>query len=567
MHLPSSRWYPCIAALAWAVAASCATGSDEASSAGGTAGAPGSGGHGGVGGTQLVAGGGTGGAGGFADCAEAEAARGSTGCDFWSLMTDIIPEGDGACFAAFVTNAGAEPLHITVELDGVSLPVGQFTRVPNGQGPNIVYGAYDSAAGLPGASVAIVFLAQNHDVASQMPNCPVLPAVITQAYVDGTGMGKAFHITTDRPAVAYQILPYGSGQAMATSATLLLPTSAWDTNYIAVNAYAKSAIVPEAAPSLDILAREDATTITLLPTVDIEAGGGVASGTAGQPWSLTLSAGEYVQITQAPELTGSPIQSDKPIAVWGGASCLNVPVGESACDSAQQQLPPVKALGSEYAGVRYRGRQGEDEAPPWRLVGAVNGTQLAWEPTTPGGAPAQLDLGQVAELETPGPFVVKSQDADHPFYLFAYMTGGGPFGGEGDPEWVQVIATGQYLDAYVLFTDPTYPETNLVVVRKPSGIGSFADVVLDCAGPLGGWQPLGAYEYTRVDLVTGDFEEVNGCANGRHEIASSLPFAVTVWGWGTAAAEYLGQPTHYVSYAYPAGMSVVPINDVVVPPR
>ena len=36
------------------------------------------------------------------------------------------------------------------------------------------------------------------------------------------------------------MLPYGSGQAAATSATLLLPTSAWGDNYIAVNAYAKS---------------------------------------------------------------------------------------------------------------------------------------------------------------------------------------------------------------------------------------------------------------------------------------------------------------------------------------
>ncbi len=53
---------------------------------------------------------------------------------------------------------------------------------------------------------------------------------------------------------------------------------------------------------------------------------------------------------------------------------------------------------------------------------------------------------------------------------------------------------------------------------------------------------------------------VNGCTNGRQEIKSTLPFGVTVWGWGTQA-----QQTQLVSYAYPAGAGFQPINTVVVP--
>ena len=144
------------------------------------------------------------------------------------------------------------------------------------------------------------------------------------------------------------------------------------------------------------------------------------------------------------------------------------------------------------------------------------------------------------------------------------MTGGEDFNGEGDPEWVNVIPTAQYLDSYVLFTDPTYSETNLVVVRRPGNDGQFADVVLDCAGPLQGWQPIGQYQYTRVDLVTGDFQNVGNCSNGRHEIKSDVPFGVTVWGWGSGAAGSFF--TQYVSYAYPAGASVAKINEVTVVP-
>jgi hypothetical protein len=121
----------------------------------------------------------------------------------------------------------------------------------------------------------------------------------------------------------------------------------------------------------------------------------------------------------------------------------------------------------------------------------------------------------------------------------------------------------------VFFTDPTYSETNLVLVRV-KGPSGFADVTLDCLGVLGGWQPLGAagqYQYTRVDLVRHNFQPQGSCNNGRHEISSKQPFGLTVWGWGSAETGSLGVGfyTQYVSYAYPAGAGVAPINTVEVP--
>ena len=126
------------------------------------------------------------------------------------------------------------------------------------------------------------------------------------------------------------------------------------------------------------------------------------------------------------------------------------------------------------------------------------------------------------------------------------------------------IPSAQYLKKYVLFTDPTYSETSLVVVRTPVD-GQFADVSIGCAGNLGGWTPIGDNEYTRLDLVTGNFEDVNGCSNGRHEMTSDNPFGVTVWGWGSNASQQFN--TVYVSYAYPAGASAKGINDVEVLPQ
>jgi len=497
-------------------------------------------------------------------CKAAELSKSSYGCDYWALKTALRPQADGACFAAFIANTWEKPVKITVERNGQTLPVANFARIPQGQGQAITYAPYDANAGLGIGEMAILFLSR--DPNGNVVNCPAPAALAQETGVTGTGIGQAFHISTDYPVVAYQILPYGGGQAGVTSATLLLPTSAWDTNYMAINAYKASAVVQEGFPSLAVLAHQDNTEVTILPKVDIQPGTNVAGAMAGMPAKYTLNAGQFLQITQTEELTGSPIQSNNPVAVFGASTCMSVPSMQNGCDSAQQQLAPIKALGNEYAAVRYKSRSASEEAPPWRVVGAVDSTTLTWEPSTPPGAPKTLALGQVVEFSATGPFVVKSQDADHPFYVGQYMTGGSPFSadpnlGIGDPDWVNVIPPSQYLTRYVLFADPTYPETSLVVIRTPSKVdGSFADVELDCAGKLSGWKSLGKYEYTRVDLVTGDFMNVGNCSNGRREMWSDLPFGVTVWGWGTT------QLTANVSYAYPAGAGFQPINQVVVPP-
>lgn len=497
-------------------------------------------------------------------CKAAEAAKSSYGCDYWALKTGLLSKADGACFAAFVANTWDSPVKLTVEYDGMSLPL-DFAYIPKGQGNNITYEPYDKVNGLGKGEVAILFLARNQF--GFVIDCPKPAAISDETGVPGTGLGKAFHIKSDRPVVAYQILPYGGGPSAFSSATLLLPSTAWDTNYIAVNAFKNGTLDVNASPLIDILANQDGTMVSILPTANIVGGNGVDPAVQNKKVTYVLNKGEFMQIEQPAELTGSVIQSDKPVALWGGESCLYIPTDKHDCDSAQQQIPPIKALGNEYVAVRYRGRAGgTDEVVPWRIVGGVQGTVLTWEPSKPDGAPDMLDQGQVVNFDSTGPFIVRSQNSEHPFYLSEYMTGGELFDSEGDPDWVNIVPPNQYLDHYVLFTDPTYSETNLVIVRKKGADGKFADVTLEClAGPVDGWTPIGKdYEYTRVDLVTGNFQDVNGCSNGRHEMSSTAPFGVTVWGWGSKAASGVG--TKLVSYAYPAGASVQPINEVVLQP-
>jgi hypothetical protein len=496
-------------------------------------------------------------------CTSARANKSTIGCDYYSVDPGTDGEADGSCFAAFVANTWTSPVTLAVTYAGKSLDLAGLARIPSGSGSSITYAPLPNGQ-LPPGQIAILFLADSPQPVVLPTRCPAgVVAGYTEAAASSpeTAALDAFHITSSAPVVAYDIFPYGGAQSYISSATLLVPTSAWDTNYIGVDAFAKATSGVAGAlaqPFLQIVASEDATHVTLSPTVPIEGSIDVPPTGAGQPITYTLQKGQVIQLKQDNELNGTPIEADKPVGVWGGHSCMNIDIGDRACDSGHQELFPVKALGHEYAAVRHKNRAQTEESPPWRIVGAVDGTILTYEPTPPLGAPSTIESGQLRVFDAPGPFVVKSQDADHPFYVSGHMTGqlskGQDFG-TGDPDFVNVVPPEQYLRSYVFMTDPTMSNTNLVLVRRKASDGAFKPVNLDCAGDIGGWQPVGDYEYTRYDLVVAGAP--NGtCDNGRHEIHSDAPFGLTVWGWDIT-----------VSYAYPAGASVQPINTVVVPAK
>jgi hypothetical protein len=498
-------------------------------------------------------------------CQAAQHNESSIGCEYYATLMDGYSAS--VCFAAFVANTFAEPAHITVERGGVQLAVGDFARIPVGAGPGLTYQPYDAAAGLPPGKVAILFLSGPDPTApgdgSDVVPCPVAPALADGGMLVGlTGVGESFRISVDVPVVAYQMNPYGGGSAAQTGASLLLPTSAWGTNYVAVNAWETLPDTDKYA-SMNIVAREDDTTVTMLPKVSVIGGGGVPGAAAKQPFSFKLLRGQHAQISQQQSLTGSILSADKPIGFMAGHRCTYLPFDQGPCDHLEQMIPPVRALGHEYVGVMHRQRANEPAV--WRVVGTVDGTHLSWNPTV--GGPLTLGRGEVGEFVTDRPFVVKSQDGDHPIMLLSYMTGSSPFQGAGDPDFVIGVPPDQYLSRYVFFTDPTYPETNLVVVRRAKD-GVFHDVQLDCLGALSGWQAVGDYQWTRVDLSTGNFVGVGGCSTGAREMHSDAPFGLWVWGWGTHATgdPLVGTYTMAVSYGYPGGMNARRINEVFVPP-
>jgi hypothetical protein len=510
-----------------------------------------------------------------ATCQAADMNHSSVGCEYYAVDMDGAagPPYD-ACYAVFVANVSASPVHLAVDWGGQPIDLSQFAKLPQGTGMSLTYGAFDPNAGLAPGAVAILFLDYGNTSIFDFGNvaCPVPAALNAGVQVHGTGVGTAFHITTDTPVVAYQMLPYGGGKAAATGASLLIPTSAWQNNYIAVGAYdvlpAAPINIPGEGPSHDIVAAVDGTTITMRPKTAIAAGSGVPAGDANSQWTMTLNRGQYAQITQSNPLSGSPITSSQPVGVFGGHPIMSI---DRCCgDHGEQMLTPVSALGAEYVAAPHPDREPNGFTDPrvFRIYGAVDGTQLTYDP--PGLGTATANLGDQIEIRTDAAFTVKSQDTDHPFAMFTYMTGAGDgsgsdanwVGGWGDPDFVRLVPPPQYLGHYVFFTDPTYPFTGLTVVRQKVS-GSFADVTLTCMGtiPAADWKPVGSNGQYQIahETIVDHFNGQHGCNNGVNVMDSTQPFGVWVWGWGSEDTN-----TGWVSYGYPAGEAVLPINNVVI---
>lgn len=508
-------------------------------------------------------------------CTSAAMSKGSVGCSFFALPPDDASYGAGACFAAMIANTWDRPANITAEYDQKPLDLSQ--SIYTVQRAGTADPVYTLLTGpLPPGEVAIVFLAQQ----KVLPNpdgayCPIgtVPALDIDPIRHGTAKTTAFALKTDTPVAAYSIFPYGGADSWYPTATLLLPVSSWDQHYIAVST-AKMGQVDMSSldrRTLQIVASEDDTLVSMRPVTDIGAGRDVDPAITGEVVTWSLARGQVLQITQNSSTTGSPISANKPIGMFGGSPCSFLPAGEPFCDLTQQQIAPFSQWGTEYALVPFRPRtEGVSgivrETVPYSFVGAVDGTVLTYDPVKPPGAPDTLDARQVVVFATDALVTVRSQDKKHPFHAAMYMTGSTTGGGSGnggrtlgDPDFVNAVPTDQFLDRYVFFADYTYPETNLTIVRKKTH-GGFRPVELDCAGPIEGFTPLGEageYEFAWVRLTTGFVPQKfpkGECGHGRHEIVSDGPFGITVWGWGKDA-----------SYGYAGGMGSRPIHEAPPP--
>jgi hypothetical protein len=235
-------------------------------------------------------------------------------------------------------------------------------------------------------------------------------------------------------------------------------------------------------------------------------------------------------VNNGSDISGTIIDSDKRIAVWGGSECENVPAGVTYCDHIEEQMLPLNYWGQFYVGAHAPIRGNEDFH--WRVFAGKDLTTISTTPAQP-GFPVTLDKGEYINLVTKDDVIFSG---DGPFLPVQYLEGENGGGGIGDPSMYQMVPVGQFLSAYSFATgiSSNYPYTHYVqVTRAING----PDVLVDGA-IVSNYRTVGSYEVSDWQV-----------SEGSHFATSAAPFGITSIGYADVT-----------SYAYPGGMNLLELN-------
>lgn len=334
---------------------------------------------------------------------------------------------------------------------------------------------------------------------------------------------KGIHIVAGQEVTVYGLNRYSA----TTDAYLALPTDILGTSYINLG-YKNTNIVN--STQFGIVATQNATTVTITPTVT------TSGRAAGVPYNITLNQGQTYLLRNtdaAPQdLSGTIITSNKPIAVFGGMQCANIPMNYYACDHIVEQLPPTTAWGKNFISVPLKTRTKGDT---FRFLASANNTTVEVN----GTIVANLNKGQLYETVLTTSSQIKS---NNPILVAQYSNSSSFDNVTSDPFMMLITPYEQFLGNYTFSTPASGFSGNYVNVVAPSaavGALKLDGVVI----PAASFSAIGTTGFMGAQL---------NIALGSHTInGSNLPFGIFVYGYDS-----------YDSYGYPGGQSLAPVASV-----
>lgn len=443
----------------------------------------------------------------------------SLGCDFWALDMPNLPPRNQLLYAVALSNPSTKAAaHIRV-----------YDRNKDDQEQIVATGTIDPR------DVQIYKLSgtQDNEQGFYPTDAGILPSGIVR--------GRAFHITSDIPIVATQFNPLGGAKAYSTDASLLLPTHTLGTSYLHMAWH----LGDGAGSTLDVVATEDDTIVTITSPVSIPAGlGGLPALTANVPRVMpTLRKHDYIQLSLSDkDLTSARITANAEIAVFGGHSCARIPTDTiNGCDHLEEQIFPITTWGEHFLASRAPPRGSEQMT--WRVLAAEDGTTVTYDPPVSIGDGSNLDAGKFVEFTAAGDFEITS-NTDHPILVAGYLHSCDDADTPeclGDPSMVLLVPAEQWTRDYVFLVDTSYTNNSVKLVR-PAG----EPVFIGCLGEVRDWTAI-TPKYESAVVTFND--DGNGCKPGTNTASSELPFGIMVVG-----------EADITSYAYPGGLQLKPIN-------
>lgn len=478
-------------------------------------------------------------------CEEAAAASTYVGCDFWPTVTFNVV-WDVFDYVVVLANTGTESADYTIT------------------GPNGFSTSGTVAVGMTEA-VYLPWVA-----ALKGPEFDECVDLSTKTESSVLVKGGAYHVTTTRPVTAYQFnaLEYagvggppgkdwsscpglkacGSGAddagagdggissplgcySYTNDASLLLPTTAMSTSYriLGPGALTRRAFIA-------IVATEDATKVRLRVRGTVEPLPGTTVAADGT-YELMMDRGDVAELVTPDDVSGSLLQSDKPVEVLTGNSCTFVG-GVPACDHLEETVLPIEAVGRAYVvgAPAAPATEGPFQGPVEHHVVFQSSVDkyvpLEYQPKRPEGcpeflnqAPAGCKFDQDTVVTAPKPFAI------HSLLYGARIVD--PSGILGDPSQTTYASIEQFRTSYVFLAPPDYAP-NFAIVSGEASRTFTIDGKPYTLGP-----PIGSSEYGVARVL------LEPTAGGLHRLTSDTPVSLNVMGYG-----------RYTSYAYPAGLDL-----------
>jgi len=378
----------------------------------------------------------------------------------------------------------------------------------------------------------------------------------------GTGKkASAFKLTSTVPVAAYQFSPLNKAENRSSDASLLLARPALGKLY-----YVMSAPVADSEDFsyVTVVGVQKGTKVTITPSTATLAGGGIPALKEGQKHSVTLGERDVLQLatnTKFADMTGTRVESDKPVAVFGGHTCANLPISKDYCDHIQEQMFPVQTWGREYLAVKFMPRGKLSEEDWWRVMAASDDTKVTI--SSPAVTPNEktLKAGEYFQINTAESFVIKADKAisvghyslsqeevtlpldelySEPFQTPKGCTTSTYQGNVGDPAISMAVPVAQYRSGYVFLTPDTYRYDFVTVLFKTAK--QFPEITVD-----GKTIPINLTRIKNTDYGYARFR----ISDGPHQISSNTPMGIEVYGYDCN-----------VSYAYGGGLALDAINPI-----
>jgi hypothetical protein len=331
---------------------------------------------------------------------------------------------------------------------------------------------------------------------------------------------KGIHVTAVSP-VSVHVLSENSTSA---DGYLAMPTPGLGTHYY-VMSYASTRY---RGSEFAVVATQDNTSVTITPSA---AG---ASKPAGTAFTVLLNTGETYQFANpgSADMTGTQVIADKPVGVFSGHRCTDIPSGVGYCDYLVEQLPDVSVWGKTYHTSPFKGRVRYTV----RVMASQNGTTITSIPT--GLINGTLNAGQFVDIDLTGPgeFV-----ANNPVLVAQFMRGyADDAAAKGDPSMVLVTS------AEMATTTATFGVNGLA-----GSAGDFMNIVTETSA-------LATLKLDNLAVNTALFTPMGGAsiysvatipvAPGVHSLSGTVPFTALVYDFGVT--------WDAVSYAYPVATNL-----------